>query len=440
MARKGNLIVSIIILLVLSILESKSQNLLSNGGFEVGQSDWSGWGTNLVISEVNPQEGINSARFTGSNTLEQTGIAVTPGQEYKLSFWVRINSMTGNDWGGIRIAAIEWNWSQTYASEFYTTSNRPLNQWFNEIITFTPATNQIRVQAQFFAGGGWTSYDFQVDNLNLYVNIPVNQPPVIQSFTVSPASGTVPFTVTGTVVASDPDGAIQNYVFDMGDGAVYTDASSFSHTYRIQGNYTLRVTLVDDEGATTMDTRLITASGNNSHTIEITSPAGGIFFTNQNQITLEGTRSNGAGNVFWINNRTGQSGFVSVTGNQFTIKNMGLHVGNNLIHVQSSNGTGNFVSAQVMVQYNPAGYNGPVISNIAATKTTLEQYERTNVNFDLATTADNLSFPFDETIPQNLNTGSGITVDMIFTNGAITLRQPAFLDMDYMRNGNLLVP
>ncbi|HHN47597.1 MAG TPA: hypothetical protein ENN08_01445 [Bacteroidales bacterium] len=121
-------------------LRSQPANLLANPGFENEQTGWSGWGASLVISTENPQEGLNSARFTGNNTLEQTYIAVEPGTEYKLSFWVRINSMSGNDWGGIRIAAIEMYWSKTYASEFYTTANRPVGQWFNEIISFTPAT------------------------------------------------------------------------------------------------------------------------------------------------------------------------------------------------------------------------------------------------------------------------------------------------------------
>ena len=279
-----------------------------------------------------------------------------------------------------------------------------------------------------------------MDNLNLFEDVPVNEPPVIESFLVNPASGTVPFTVTGSVVASDPDGVIQNYVFDMGDGAVYTGPSSFSHTYWIQGNCTLRVTVVDDEGATATETENIIASGSNTHTIQITDPTGGTFVTNLNQVTLQGLRQNGAGDVFYINIRTGQSGFVAVTENQFTISNLTLDDGNNIIHVQSANGAGNFVVDQIAVEYTPSSYNGPMISNIIVTQTNLEQYERTDINFDVVTIADNPSFPFDETMPENLNTGSGLSVDMVFTNGAITITQPAFLDLDYSRNGNHLVP
>jgi hypothetical protein len=440
MNRKKVIHFLLVLFFTFSILGLNSQNLLENGGFEEGQTGWSNWGDNLVISNENPQEGLNSARFTGANTLEQTGIAVEPGTEYKLSFWVRINSMAGSDWGGIRIAAIESNWSQTYASEFYTTANRPAGEWFNEVISFEPITSSVRVQVQFFAGEGWTSYDFQVDNMNLFEDVPVNEPPVIESLILNPTSGTVPFTVTGSVAATDPDGVIQNYVFDMGDGAVYTGASTVSHTYRIQGSYTLRVTVVDDEGATAFETENITASGSNNHTIQITSPPGGTYATDQNEVTLLGNRQNGMGDVFWINHRTGQSGFAAVSDNQFEIINLALDAGNNIIHVQSANGAGNFVVDQIAVQYTPAGYNGPVINNITSTQTTLEQYERTDINFDVITVADNPSFPFDESMPENLNTGSGISVDMVFSNGLTTLTQPAFPDMEYSRNGDQLLP
>lgn len=436
-----SLMISIMLIIMnLQQLVAQPLNLIQNGGFENQQSNWSGWGASLVVSAENPQEGLNSARFTGSNTLEQSGITVEPGTEYKLSFWVRINSMSGSDWGGIRIAAIEANWSQTYASGFYTTANRPVGQWFNEIITFTPATAQIRIHVQFFAGGGWTSYDFQVDNMNLFIDIPVNEPPVIQTLNINPVSGTVPFTVTGSVIASDSDGVIQNYIFDMGDGAVYTGSYSFSHIYRLQGNYSLRAIVVDDEGATATATQQITAAGSNTHSIQITSPPGETYSTNHNLVTLQGNRQNGSGDVFWLNNRNGQSGFVSETANQFTISNLGLEAGNNIIHVQSANGAGSFVVDQITVEYTPAGYNGPVISNITTTQTSLEKYERTDINFNLVTIADNPSFPFDEAMPENLNTGSGISVDMVFTNGQSSLTQPAFLDMDYARSGDLLVP
>ncbi len=417
-----------------------AQNLLNNGSFESGQVGWTGWGSTLTVTTANPQEGNHSARFTAGSTLEQTGISLDTGQQYKLSFWLRINGMAGNDWGGIRIAVISMDWTEWHHSDFFTVNNRPTGQWFNEVISVQPTVSPVRVQVQFFGGGGWTSYDFQIDNMVLFEDVPVNSPPVIQSFSVTPVTGTVPFTVTGSVVASDPDGVVQNYVFDMGDGAVYSGSSTFQHTYRVQGEYTIRVTVADDEGATAYDTVHIIALGTSPHQIQVTHPPGAVYTTSFDTINIQGIRQHGAGDIFWVNHRTGQSGFEPVGTNHFSINNLALGPGSNQIHIQSASGTGQYVMTMLDVVYQPVGYNGPVISNITANNTQVTQYERTDIHFDIATVADNLSFPYDPSMPANLQTGSGISVDMEFTQGAISLTQPAFLDMGYTRIGDVLVP
>jgi PKD repeat protein len=417
-----------------------SQNLLNNGSFETGQTGWTGWSSALTVTTANPQEGNHSARFTAGNTLEQSGIVLDTGQQYKLSFWLRINGMVGNDWGGIRIAVISMDWSEWHISDFFTVNNRPTGQWFNEVVSFHPTVSPVRVQVQFFGGGGWTSHDFQIDNMVLFEDIPVNSPPVIHSFSVTPVTGTVPFTVTGSVVATDPDGVVQNYLFDMGDGAVFSGSSTFQHTYRIQGEYDILVTVADDEGASSYDTVQIIAQGSNPHQVQVTHPPGEVYLTTFDTVNIQGIRQHGAGDIFWVNHRTGQSGFVPVVSNQFTISNLSLIPGNNQIHIQSANGLGQYLMTTMEVLYQPVGYSGPVISNITANNTQVTQYERTDIHFEIATVADNLSFPYDPSMPANLQTGSGISVDMVFTKGAVSLTQPAFLDMGYTRSGDVLVP
>ncbi len=78
---------------------------------------------------------------------------------------------------------------------------------------------------------------------------PVNQPPVAQLS--CPASGEVgqslSFDASGS---SDPDGTIADYAFDFGDGTTTQGtASVVSHAYASAGNYTVSVTVTDDEGA-----------------------------------------------------------------------------------------------------------------------------------------------------------------------------------------------
>jgi hypothetical protein len=421
---------------------AQTTNLLENSGFENSQSAWTGWDDGTIVSGVDFYSGAHCAQFTTKGTLDQSPLTVIPGKPYKLSAWIKINSMSGNDWGGIRMSAIEYNWTSFYSSEFFTSQNRPVGQWFQEIITFTPTTSTVRVQIGFFAGPGWTA-DFSFDEVMLAEEPVFNAGPVIDSLILSSNSGTVPFTLSGQIVAHDPDGAIDNYIVDMGDGSVYPGEPSFSHTYRIQGNYILKVTVTDDGGAFDTLTRFMAATGSNNHFISIISPqtgAGNQFNTSASTISITGIRQNGTGDIFRINNRTMQSGYEPVVSDTFRIPNLSLSPGINAIHVQSSKSDGTTALAEININYVPAGYSGPVISAVTASKTTVKQYERTDFTFSLETLADNLFFPFDTLMPGNLNTGTGVSVDMKFTNGTIIKRQPAFLNMDFVHENNHLLP
>lgn len=417
-------------------------NMLNNGDFEAGQDAWSGWGTGIVISENNPYEGNNCAQFTVRNSIDQSPINLEAGKTYKLSAWIRINSMSGNDWGGIRFSAIEYNWSTWYNSDFLTSQNRPVGEWFNEIVTFVPVSNQIRIQIGFFGGSGWTA-DYSYDDVMLFEEPVVNVPPEISAVNISPLSGNVPLPVNGEIVASDVDGTIENYIIDMGDGAVYYNTSVFSHTYRIPGNYTINITVIDDSGDEDTASVQIAAAGSGNHQIQITSPqpgGGSQYLTTSDSVFLLGTRQNGTGDVFWINNRTMQSGYTTVVNDQFLIPYISLDIGWNKILVQSSQGNGTYVLDEINVNYVPVEYSGPQISSVQTTKNVVKQYERTDVFFNVQTVAQNLFFPFDEDMPPNLNTGHGISVDMEFTNGPQVLIQPAFLHMETTRMNDQLVP
>ena len=80
------------------------------------------------------------------------------------------------------------------------------------------------------------------------IDVPVNLPPV--SDPNGPYTGTtgvaVQFDGTGS---SDPDGTIVAYDWDFGDGNTGTGATP-SHTYAIDGNYTVSLTVTDDAGDT----------------------------------------------------------------------------------------------------------------------------------------------------------------------------------------------
>ncbi|HEY7069412.1 MAG TPA: PKD domain-containing protein [Acidimicrobiales bacterium] len=95
----------------------------------------------------------------------------------------------------------------------------------------------------------------QVSHAVTPVAPPANAPPTA-SFTAG---------VTGRALAvdgsgsSDPDGSIASYAWSFGDGTTGTGASA-AHTYAQAGQYTVRLTVTDDDGATGTSSRVVTAT------------------------------------------------------------------------------------------------------------------------------------------------------------------------------------
>ncbi len=90
---------------------------------------------------------------------------------------------------------------------------------------------------------------------------PTNQPPVAQ-FVGSPLSGAAPLWVDlDASGAYDPDGQVAGYQWDFGDGTS-GNGVQVQHDYSAAGSYTVRLTVVDDDGAVDAHTAagLITVS------------------------------------------------------------------------------------------------------------------------------------------------------------------------------------
>jgi PKD repeat protein/alpha-tubulin suppressor-like RCC1 family protein len=85
----------------------------------------------------------------------------------------------------------------------------------------------------------------------------VNAAPVA-SFSVAP--DTAPLTVIVNAAAShDPDGQIERYAWDFGDGTVIADGAVVeSHTYAVGGIHTITLTVEDDGGLTSTTERTVT--------------------------------------------------------------------------------------------------------------------------------------------------------------------------------------
>lgn len=86
-----------------------------------------------------------------------------------------------------------------------------------------------------------------------------NQAPAAR-FTASPTSGVAPLKVTFDASgSSDPDGSIASYSWDFGDGSSGSGVK-VEHTYQSAGNYTVRLTVTDNGGATASAQQTITVN------------------------------------------------------------------------------------------------------------------------------------------------------------------------------------
>ena len=109
--------------------------------------------------------------------------------------------------------------------------------------------------------GVYTATLTVIDNANQtgQLSIPVvvtavssitNQPPSSVILTSQPTVGTAPFTITFDGTSStDSDGSIASYIWNFGDGTTAI-GSIAQHTYTDLGNYTVTLTVVDDEAST----------------------------------------------------------------------------------------------------------------------------------------------------------------------------------------------
>jgi RHS repeat-associated protein len=96
----------------------------------------------------------------------------------------------------------------------------------------------------------------------------VNQLP-IASMQLSHSQGFAPLTLTANGLASvDPDGSIVDFAWDFGDGATASGAV-VSHIYTSAGNYSIRLTVKDNNGATNVQTKQLVVLQNQLPTVDL---------------------------------------------------------------------------------------------------------------------------------------------------------------------------
>jgi len=87
-----------------------------------------------------------------------------------------------------------------------------------------------------------------------------NRPPVAR-LSVSPTTGAAPLAITASGNGStDSDGTIVQYDWDFGDGTAASGPTA-QHAYATVGEFTVKLTVTDDQGAKGAASATVTATG-----------------------------------------------------------------------------------------------------------------------------------------------------------------------------------
>ena len=97
---------------------------------------------------------------------------------------------------------------------------------------------------------------FACENDDDEAPVPENQAP-IALFTANPLVATVGDEITFSDQSGDPDGTIASWSWDFGDGMTSTEQNP-TYKYSVGGVYTVKLTVTDDQGATSDATQEIT--------------------------------------------------------------------------------------------------------------------------------------------------------------------------------------
>jgi PKD repeat protein len=158
-----------------------------------------------------------------------------------------------------------------------------------------------------------------------------NQPPVA-SFTWSCNGLTCNFDGSGSS-DPDPDGTIERHTWDFGHGSP-TTGETISHTYDVEGTYTVVLTVVDNRGASDSDTQQVTVGGSGGGTAHVAGLTGEgvvgergrwnavvtVTVHNQDHGPLVGAMVSGK----WIDGATGEMSCITNSSGQCSITKSNL--------------------------------------------------------------------------------------------------------------------
>ena len=421
-------------------------NLLQNGDFANNFTEWqAGSGASIITSDI--RSGVKTAHLTGVKSAAQIvqNINAKANTQYKVTMWIKINPATncpaGSEcWGGFRPKLD--NWSGTTPADvgtldLLTPSTRTVGVWFKESFNFTTGTQangQINISP--YSGAGW-NWDVLVDDVKLFQVSTVNTLPTISITSGTLSASTIPATISFISAGDDPDGSINYYFWDFGDGGHSNNAND-SHTYISNGTFVAKLIVYDDSGGFSSDSKNITINDPIYPSISldnfpsvITSPT----------LTINGTASAGNGTsiskVTWSTDR-GLAGTATGTSSWNFTTDLTNYGGVNKFMVNITSANGKIARKDFDITYNPTSkvniINGA--SGVVANSTNVEIYDKFEATFNIQdTTASNLNIPYATNLPGNMGNGTGISIDGIFTSpSGKNYTQPGFIYQNFTRN------
>lgn len=118
-------------------------------------------------------------------------------------------------------------------------------------------------------GSGWFSKNEDSGLARIDYNAG-NRPPKILAFNVNRTSGLLPFKVTASVEARDPENDKVTYVWDLGNGTTQeTSTPQIEYTYNTVGDYRISVAVKDSEGAVAEGSAIPVYAGNEAPKVSI---------------------------------------------------------------------------------------------------------------------------------------------------------------------------
>jgi cytochrome c len=138
-------------------------------------------------------------------------------------------------------------------------------------------------------GNGWFSKNADAGLFRIDFN-PGNRTPVIHDIQVDKTSGTVPFAVNLTAVASDPENDALTYTWDLGNGETKTTKEpALNYSFSKVGDYEIKVAVSDPSGLSATSKSVSVYAGNIAPEVQIAVKGNKSFYFAGTQVEYEVT-------------------------------------------------------------------------------------------------------------------------------------------------------